>query len=240
MTYDECLEKRVITEHLNSLSVKVNKVDYTISIDDSFNRLIVKDLVRYKEGNTTRKGCICKCSCGNYIGPSRLNMLITGELQSCGCYQNELHSNMLIKHNYKHGDSVRNKRSKLYVIWSAMKDRASNVNRPDAKYYANKGITVCDEWLSYEVFKDWALNNGYEDGLSIDRKDNSLGYCPSNCRWIPLSEQNSNKTSNVYLTYNGERKTLAEWSRITGLSWDILHRRIVKGLSVEEILGFND
>lgn len=238
MTYEDCINDESIIEILDSINFKVAGVNYSVSTGDIFERLEVKKLVRFKQGKYTRKGCICECSCEEFIGPTRVNMLVTGELRSCGCYQMEVHSSLLKESNYRHGDSVRGKRSKLYIIWAAMIDRATNINRADSKYYADKGISVCEEWKDYTKFKEWALENGYQEGLSIDRKENSKGYEPSNCRWIPLKEQNSNKTSNVYLTYNGKKKTLAEWSRITGLSYSVLHNRIKKGLPVNEILDF--
>lgn len=240
MTYNECLQKREIIQNYQSVNLKVDGESYTICVGDKFSKLEVVDLVQYKEGNTKRRGCICKCSCSDtsFIGPSRLNMLITGELVSCGCYQREVHSKQMIQRNTKHGFSTRKNREHLYVIWGSMMDRATNHNRADAKYYSNKGIEVCDEWRDYTIFRDWALSNGYKEGLSIDRKDNSDGYNPSNCRWIPLKDQNSNKTSNRYLDYNGLHLTITEWGRRTGLSWDVINRRLSKGMSVGQALGY--
>jgi len=82
-----------------------------------------------------------------------------------------------------------NSRGKLYMILSGMKDRCNNSNRWCYKYYGAKGIKVCDEWLNdFVVFRDWALSNGYEEGLTIDRKDPDGNYCPENCQWITQSE----------------------------------------------------
>jgi len=87
--------------------------------------------------------------------------------------------------NTKHGDSG----ARLNRIWKAIKTRCYNKNSKDYKWYGSKGITVCQEWKhSYTVFKEWAINNGYSDELTIDRIDSSLGYSPDNCRWIPHSE----------------------------------------------------
>ena len=62
------------------------------------------------------------------------------------------------------------------------------------EYHGAKGITICDEWLSnFEVFQEWALANGYKDNLTIERKDNLLGYCPNNCTWITIQEQAINR-----------------------------------------------
>ena len=81
---------------------------------------------------------------------------------------------------------MRNKR--LYNIWSCMKQRCNNPNHTAAKWYHDKGIEICSEWLDFDVFQEWALKNGYADDLSIDRKDSDKNYCPDNCHWIPLRE----------------------------------------------------
>ena len=71
--------------------------------------------------------------------------------------------------------------------------RCYNENNPFYKNYGGRGITVCDEWKkSLQSFYDWAINNGWIKGLSIDRKDNNNNYCPENCHWITVSE-NSRK-----------------------------------------------
>lgn len=238
MTLQECLNKKVITQEYDSIDIKYQGINYVINIGDNCGRLEVIKLVQYLEGSTKRKGCICKCICGEYIGPSRLHMLISGELVSCGCYSKDMHSKMMIKNNTKHGHSTRNNREKLYVLWGAMIDRANNHNRQDSNYYADKGITVCDEWRDYSIFREWAISSGYKEGLSLDRKDNSLGYSPSNCRWIELNKQNSNKTNNRIITYNGISHTITEWTRITGKSWTFINSRLKAGKTVGQALGY--
>ena len=88
-------------------------------------------------------------------------MLISGELKSCGCYSREIHKRMLEKSNLKHGDSVREKRSNLYTLWAAMVDRATNKNRKDSIYYSMKGVSICEEWKEYEVFKRWEIGRAH-------------------------------------------------------------------------------
>jgi hypothetical protein len=72
----------------------------------------------------------------------------------------------------------------LYNIWRGILERCNNTNAKIYQHYGAKGITICDEWLSYEVFKKWSLSSNYTDTLSIDRKDTTGGYTPSNCRWV--------------------------------------------------------
>ena len=91
----------------------------------------------------------------------------------------------------KHGGT----KEKLFNVWVSMRQRCSNPNNPEYKNYGARGISICEEWNDYERFKEWALSNGYEEGLSIDRINNNEGYRPGNCRWATLSMQNSNRRS---------------------------------------------
>jgi hypothetical protein len=93
-----------------------------------------------------------------------------------------------------HGDAGKRKtysrpmgRTKLYQVWSKMKDRCSSDRY--ARWYRSRGVTVCAEWLNdFVAFKAWALANSYREGLTIDRVDNAGNYEPSNCRWVTASE----------------------------------------------------
>ncbi len=102
-------------------------------------------------------------------------------------------------------------------IFNAMKSRCYNKNNRQYKDYGGRGIGLCEEWndrdkvgvetKSYLAFKKWALSNGYQDSLTIDRIDVNKGYSPDNCRWLSFKEQANNKTSNHYVTYK-EKKTI--------------------------------
>ena len=92
--------------------------------------------------------------------------------------------------NRKHGGFG----TRLYRIWIGMKDRCFNKNGSNYYAYGAKGIVVCDEWKnSFEAFRSWALENGYEDTLTLDREDNDKGYYPDNCRWATSKEQLLNR-----------------------------------------------
>lgn len=176
----------------------------------------------------------CQCDCGNVKDIISWS-LRSGHTISCGCYcQDNMRKRMTT-----HGDTLNGKPTRLYKIWDCMKNRCYNPNKKSYARYGGRGITVCDEWLnSFESFKEWACANGYQDDLTIDRIDNDQGYCPSNCRWATRKEQNSNKSNNHYLTYNGETKTLMQWSEVTGLPFSTLSTRARKwkNANAEEIL----
>jgi hypothetical protein len=118
-----------------------------------------------------------------------------------------------------------------------MKSRCNNPANPKYRSYGERGIKVCEEWENnYFSFREWAMKNGYKEGLSIDRKDNNKGYSPDNCRWTTRIVQQNNMRSNVYLEYQGERHTVSEWWRITGIPRATIGKRMKRGWSAEQIL----
>ncbi len=179
-----------------------------------------KMLVAYDPLSSSEK-CKCICDCGNECLVSRYHLL-DGHTKSCGC----LHKKF----------NVTNKR--IFRIWSNMIDRCKSANRKDSKNYFLKGIYVCDEWKMYDNFEQWALLNGYEDNLTIDRIDFNGNYEPSNCRWITIQQQQRNKETTTFYTYDGETHCLKEWSEITGINRGTLWNRIHdEGLSIEEAIN---
>jgi hypothetical protein len=82
---------------------------------------------------------------------------------------------------------------KYYFTWQAMKDRCYNPKNPKYRIYGGKGVKLEDKWLTFEGF--WEdMGSTYEDGLTIDRIDSSIGYCKTNCRWITKSRNSSETT----------------------------------------------
>ena len=119
-----------------------------------------------------------------------------------------------------------------------MKERCNNPSCRDYRHWGGRGITICDAWNNdFLAFKEWALANGYKDGLTIDRIDNDGNYEPSNCRWTTKKVQSNNRRGLHYLTYKGESKTITEWSNITGIKVTTLYMRLKKyGWSIEKAL----
>lgn len=141
--------------------------------------------------------------------------------------------------------------TRLNYIFSAMKKRCYNTTCKSYKDYGGRGITVCEEWLNPErtvitgthahrvtkgfiAFKEWALNNGYADNLTIDRIDVNKGYSPDNCRWTTPKEQQNNLRNNVIITYKGKTQTLAQWCEELNIDYQLVHHRLQRNWSVEK------
>ena len=124
---------------------------------------------------------------------------------------------------------VNGKHTGIYNTWRQMLSRCLDPKSKSYKDYGARGVTVCEEWLSYDAFYEWAMVNGWKAGLTIDRIQNGLGYSPANCRWITRSIQNQNKRN--VKTYNGKR--IAELAESYGLSYATVYYRLKHGISLE-------
>lgn len=135
--------------------------------------------------------------------------------------------------NYSHGESG----SRLYSIWTNMITRTENPKGTAFNRYGGRGIRMCSEWrTSFEAFRDWAMDNGYTDDLTIDRIDNDRGYGPDNCRWAPWADQFNHRSDTKQITFNGETLSIAQWAEKLNLSKTMLYQRFAAGWSVERAL----
>jgi hypothetical protein len=144
---------------------------------------------------------LCKCSCGTEKAVCGIS-LRNGSSTSCGCNRKY---NRLI-----HGETG----SRLFSIWNSMRDRGLSLTRKNYEH-----VTLDENWNDYTVFKEWALNNGYNETLSIDRINSNSGYSPKNCRWVNQTIQARNKRKNpkasskyygVVLTKSGTYQALVQ------------------------------
>ena len=197
-----------------------------------FGRLLV--VSRAPNGNGGKTMWLCRCDCGN-TKEVYSQSLIRGLTKSCGCYGREVAASRTGESSpqYRHGGE----KTRLYRIWHGMKSRCYTVDTTHYPRYGGRGITVCDEWIhDFAAFREWALANGYQDDLSIDRIDNDGPYAPWNCRWATKGDQANNRRCTVNITLNGETRPISEWSKILGLSRNTIFWRYIKGLPPEEIL----
>lgn len=140
---------------------------------------------------TSQPQYLCLCDCGNekIVVASTLK---DGSSKSCGCLNAETRKALCIQRNTTHGYAA-NGKSKTYITWQNMLSRCRNPKSSGYYKYGAKGITVSDEWNAFETFL--ADMGECPPGYSIERKNPFLGYSKKNCTWIPLSDQQKNKTN---------------------------------------------
>lgn len=199
-----------------------NRVDLTGQI---FGRLTVLRPLDIRRGGEICWECQCKCG---EMAIIRGYLLQTGATTSCGCFHREQTS----KINFSHGKST----TRIYKIWTNIISRCYREHNINYDNYGGRGITVCDSWRnSFEAFyKD--MGEPPSDRHSLDRIDNNGNYTPLNCRWADTYQQANNSRKNRILSANGVSHTMAEWSRILGISYNTIKSRISYGWGDERIL----
>ena len=121
--------------------------------------------------------------------------------------------------------------------YRSMMDRCYRKTAPNYPAYGGRGISVCGEWHNPEVFGIWAEANGFQKGLTLERKDVNGNYCPENCTWATPKQQANNRRNTIILEWNGERKSIHQWADEMGVSASTLKNRYYLGWSVKEILS---
>lgn len=191
---------------------------------ETFGKLKVLEFAGKKNGRNYWK---CQCSCGKVIEASTGN-LRSGRATNCGCFRIERTKLA----NTTHGKT----NTKLYGVYKHMYRRCYKETEPAYKNYGGRGIKICEEWLNnFENFYDWAVNNGYDENLTLDRINVNGNYEPSNCRWVNQTVQQNNRTNNVRLVHNGEEHTLAQWALIIGVPYKAFHLRYKRHGNIDRI-----
>ena len=227
----------VISKRVQSCGCLLRKKVIDIT-GEKYGRLTAVRLVE----NGSRKWktkWLFKCDCGNEIVLSA-NAARRGNTKSCGCLRREvsaaksrdalkLAQAACVTHGYTG--------QRIYKTFKGMKQRCYNPLNTKFKYYGGKGITICDEWLDDPgVFIKWALSHGYNDTLTIDRKDSSKGYCPDNCQFITQAEQ-ARRTPRVrHIEYDGETKTTLQWENKFNVYPDFISSLIRNGVPIQEAM----
>lgn len=127
-----------------------------------------------------------------------------------------------------------------YGSYHSMMDRCYREKAKNYPQYGGRGIKVCEEWHDIEAFERWVNLSGFEQGMTLERKNVNGDYCPENCTWATKKEQANNRRNTVYLEHNGERHTITEWAEILGINRSTLNNRICRGWTVEKALGRRD
>lgn len=202
-------------------------------------------MLEYKCGLLTFKGYVKKnnrneilsvCECGNEYSQPK-SKFAKKHCISCGCYKKDK-SKENGKHNSTHGMT----KTPIHRIWGSMKQRCYNPKDSHYEFYGEKGIEVFEEWKNdFLTFYRWAINNGYVNGLSIERKNNNEGYNPKNCIWIPFEFQYHSNGRNYRIYINDKFYNLRQYSVLKNLSYESLRtfafrKNIPKEISEEDFL----
>lgn len=164
----------------------------------------------------------CRCDCGGYaILP--VGQLNSGHTKSCGCLRGET----TINRSTKHGYASNTKTHPLYYVWSSICQRCTNPKNIRFKDYGGRGIGIKTEWKNNPgVFIDWCIENGWKQGLTIERINNNDGYYPHNCKFISHQKQAKNTRRTVYLTFDNKTLSLQAWAKNKGIKPTVIWSRI--------------
>ena len=208
-----------------------------IETNDRFGRLIAKRVST--DAALDRVNWVCRCDCGKSVtrpADQLLRFERRGVRQSCGCWKNELAGERRRKAATHGLTTERSVSRKLYDVWRQMLQRCENPRCKDYPAYGKRGITVCHAWHDPHVFVRWAWSSGYQEGLTIERRNVNGHYRPGNCTWIPNPLQAKNTRKAKLFTYGGYTLCLSDWSRRTGIHVQTLVGRKRAGWSVQDML----
>lgn len=205
----------------------------TIDINKKYGHLIIlkqiDDYVTPSTGFHTAR-FLCKCDCGREfaVRGSHLTDGSITQCRSCG----------LTKHGLSH--------SPIYKSYKSMISRCYNTKDANYSRYGGRGITVTSDWYNSENpndvskiqnFNDWAMKNGWASNLTLDRIDPNGNYEPNNCRWGDQTLQANNRRDNLYISYNDDIQTAADWDRARGFPNGTVAARISRGWTEEQALN---
>lgn len=189
------------------------------------------EVIELAEIRNKRSFWLCKCDCGN-TKTVRSDALISLKTISCGCLRDKQGKINLTK-NHKNNQT----KERLYHIWSSMCQRCCNKNNQSYENYGGRGISVCEEWrYDYRNFRKWAVENGYQEALTIERNNVDGNYCPENCCWIPFSRQERNQRRTIRVTIDGVTQPLIDLAEQYGIKPCTARQRYHSGYLQKEYL----
>lgn len=199
---------------------------FTDLTSQRFGRLtVLQEADYFTKSGKRQNGYLCQCDCGNKKVVSR-SALLSGKTRSCGCIIKDFNANraQFYYPEYHPVNGIKvEQRNRLSNIYRGMKRRCYSPKARNYKNYGGRGITICDEWLSDKSsFMNWAIKNGYEDNLTIDRIDVDGNYEPSNCRWSTVHDQVRNTRRNVHIKFNGDTYVITDLAKTLGIDNKIL------------------
>jgi len=193
----------------------------------TFNHLTVISLVPNKTNKHHDRYWLCECDCENKTRKEiSEHHLIRGNTKSCGCIRKE---SLIERWDGKTKKDIYPYYKEIYCTYDSMRKRCCNEKHDNYKRYGGRGIIICDEWLNdFMKFYNWAIENDYKEGLTIERIDYDGNYEPNNCKWATWEEQSYNKSNTLYIEVDSEMKTTKQWSDETGIPQYIIYQRYAR------------
>lgn len=177
-----------------------------------------------------RRRWLCICECGNKLEVDQGKLRI-GHTQSCGCYQKQKAAEAKTTHGYASSKGEH----PIYHTWRGMMERCFYAKNENYHRYGKRGITVCNRWQTFEKFVA-DMEPTWSVGMTLERKNNNGNYEPSNCVWIPRSQQGRNTCRNRWIEFQGERLLVSDWGKRLGTTGSVITSRLQLGWTVEEAL----
>jgi len=192
-------------------------------IDFANKKINMLTVIKKAESKNKRAFWLCQCDCGKKIEVMSQDLIYKTKY-SCGCTRKPLGER---KRKYE------TKNQKLYNVWHGIKQRCYDKNKKEYKYYGGRGIIMCDNWKNdFMEFQKWALENGYQENLTIDRIDTNGNYEPSNCRWITQKENNLNRKGIIKILYNDKVICLKDYCKIKNISYSTALKKYKNGIKI--------
>lgn len=192
-----------------------------------YGRLVVVDIF---PGKSRGRLALCECDCGQKK-TAHLGNIKMGKTKSCGCLRSEITRSRV----RTHGEP---KNSKEYKAWAGMRERCYSKTHGAYDRYGGRGIVMCDRWFnSFEAFLE-DMGRAPSPDLSLDRIDVNGNYEPSNCRWATDTVQARNTRRAISIEYLGEKKCMAEWAEVCGVSYKYFFELYkYKNMTIEQIMN---
>lgn len=196
-------------------------------VGDKFGRLTITA----KADNKGKYKCwqvLCSCGAAKVVYDSSLRL---GRTTSCGCLAKEVVTARVTVH----GQCAKGKQSKTYKAWADMRQRCDNVGHGSYINYGARGISYDPRWVDFSAFLE---DMGEAPrGLTLERVENSSGYCKSNCKWATYKEQLNNTRRNHVIAFEGVSRNITQWAEHLGIKTQTLRARLNRGDSLEKALS---
>lgn len=216
---------QMINISIDNCREKLQNYPMKIKIGERINRIKIRKILSLKD-------CEYECECGK-IKTGSVYAIRDGRIKSCGCLKTETINKIRTTHGATKKNSIN---FSEYISWQSMKKRCLNPNYHTFHRYGGRGIKVCERWLCKVGFQNFMDDMGKSCGLTLDRINNDGNYEPENCRWATRAIQSQNSSRPKLLDFNGEIKSISQWSRVLEIPRTTISSRLKRGLKIKMVL----